>query len=158
MSIRYDIEIATAQCLTSYLQALLTAEIDDLPMQEKCPVVTFYDPMSIQEDDRIIVRVATSQSNAESPGNFAAAVELALKSQWKQPTLSADFARHFARLNALRSVIWVQGLAAELAPYTPAGFAVNFVDNTRQNQTEIMTNNLILSVTAFNLRGLAVET
>jgi len=87
--------------------AYLIAQIDQPtlaanPALSNCPVVTFIDPMSIDDANRIVVMSPDATTMVESPGNCEVTIEVGIKSQWAQPSMAADYAAHFQRVNVVR--------------------------------------------------------
>jgi hypothetical protein len=115
-----EMEIADA------VKTVLVAEVES-SIQEVCPVVTFYDPMSIDEASRCIVQTPTVQTAQEWSGNFEARIELGIKSQWTQATLAEDTATHAARVKAFRAVL-LQSDFGDLLGVAATTFSVWFVN------------------------------
>lgn len=127
-------EDAVAETVVAYLRAMVDPDIQAL-----CPVVSFMDPMSIDEAHRVVVEVPAVATNAASPGSMTATVECGVKSQWSQPTLAADKAAHFARVAEVRDKLMPASLAAALAEYAPAGTGINYAQPRRQFATRVAT-------------------
>lgn len=132
MIIRNDIEVIVADMVAAYLQATLAAET-----QADCPVVSWHDPMSIDDANRVVVMVPQCVSAEENPGNYECTVEVGIKSQWSQPTVAADKESHFARVDAVRDALWTDTLVADLAAQSTV-VGVNFVSPRRNHTTKIV--------------------
>jgi hypothetical protein len=148
---RFDVEIATAELVAAYLKGAVDEEV--LP-SDACPVVTFFDPMSVDEADRVVVMVPSADTSTESPGNFNANVECGIKTQWKQKTLAADFGKHFARVKEVRDKLFPSDLIDQLIAASPNGLGVDFVQPRRQFITRI-SEGWIYSETAFQINCFA---
>lgn len=97
---RYDIEWASALIFTEYLKGIISSEI-----QTASPVITFFDPMAVDEADRIIVEIPNGKTMKESRGNFSAVCKVTVKSRWRKPSVSTDMAAHFDRVNWTRDAL-----------------------------------------------------
>lgn len=131
---RWDVEIAVSQMVTDYLNSVVSSSI-----LATCPAVTFYDPMSVEEDHRIVTQVPSATSMVEQPATFYTQTEVIIKSRWNQPTLATDHAAHFERVNAVRDVLFPADLVDRLnaAPIKPDGLSVNFVQPVRTFTTTV---------------------
>jgi hypothetical protein len=130
---RYDSETAAAQMVADYLLAVL-----DPSTVAASPVVTFYDPMSIDEANRIVVMVPSVDTDPACPGNLSVTLECVVKSQWAQPTISTDRDSHFEKVNDVRDKLMAADMPTRLAAYEPAGLGVSYVQPRRQFSTRIM--------------------
>lgn len=138
---RYDFEIAMSGVVVDYLVDRLDATVTD-----KCPVVSFIDPMSIDEADRIIVLPPSGETIPESTGNFAGQVDVAVKTRWTQPTLADCMARHFNRLRAVRDKLFAPDIIAALDALGD-GIGIDFVQPRKAFTTKVTTDNWIYSET-----------
>jgi hypothetical protein len=147
---RYDIETAVAQCFADYLKSTVEA-----PILAICPVVTFFDPMSIDDAHRIIVHCDTAQSDPTSVGNFDCRVSVDVKSQWTQENIAVDFQAHFRRVNEVRDKLWPAILLASLQALQSDGLLIEYPQPRRDLSTKIFKDsNFLLSETAFNVRAM----
>lgn len=152
----YDPEYAVTQMIGAYLKAELPEET-----QATCPVVTFIDEMEVPEErSRFIVDVLVSTNDAHMPANFAANIELGVKSDWKQPSIVADLARHRARVQVLRGLVMFSpdGMIEVLTEYLPAGLAIEFVQPSRQFTTRKHVDGWFYSETSFQVQCYSVAT
>lgn len=118
---RTDLEIVVADCFANYLKSVVSGET-----QAACPVVTWTDPMSIDEADRIIVDVPSCSGSTEIKGNDDCTIHIGVKTQWAQATITEDRDRHFARVGEVRNALSVKSLAEELQPFSDV-VGINFV-------------------------------
>lgn len=129
--------------LVALFQAGISASVID-PAQ----IVSWFDPMSVDEADRIVVIVPDGQSEDYAVGNAQMTVEVGVKTQWAQSTLtSADVARHRARVVAVRSLLWVDTLVADLTALAAGAMGFNFIQPQRQFKTEVNAQSLWSQVT-----------
>lgn len=129
-SLNFKPEIDSASAVAEYLkEVLLSGSFPDI--QDECPVVTFYDPMSIDEANRIVVMIGSAQSRPEQAGAYIVDVEIGVKSRWSQATVKDDFKNHFDRAQAVREALWVKALADNLEQCAPEGLGINFVSPNR---------------------------
>lgn len=147
MSAYADIETAISEAV----KALLVANVAEA-FQLDCPVVTFYDPMSIDEANRCVVQVPECHPVQEHAGNFEATVEVGIKAQWAQASVAEDLASHNARCRAFRSVLLSNTLAEEIEAQAGGKFSVWFVDPEKQMRTEVREN-WYYSPTIFKIQG-----
>lgn len=151
MSIRNDIELVLADTVTAYLQAVLSAET-----QAVCPVVSFHDPMSVDEADRIVVLVPQCVSEDYSLGNFECTMEIAVKTQWTQPNGSTNKATHFSRLDAVADALTTGSLIVDLQALS-AEVGINHVSNKRARSTKIYDNGFIVSEIGLTVHAFTTE-
>lgn len=152
---RYDVEIAVSDILTAYLKALASTKPGQILDPSACPIVTFYDPMSVDDADRVTVMVPNAETDAANPGNFSATVDIGLKTLWTQATLKNSFKRHFARVNDIRDKIMPKDIVERMTPYFVAGAVINYVQPRRDFDTHIAQANVnwIYSGTKFVVNG-----
>lgn len=150
---RYDFEIAGAQIVADYLSEVLDASITNI-----CPVVTFFDPMSVQDAHRIVVMVPNGSTDSAQPGSAEMLVEVGVRSRYRQTIIQQDFADHFERLNAVRSALFVENLAAVLDIGSPAGIGICHATNKKDFQTNIYGEGWIYSQTSFRITLFAKHT
>lgn len=142
MTIRWDIEPLISQTIVSYLVDVLDPSILAI-----CPAVTFYDPMSIDEDNRIVVQVPNAVAAPENPAVGEALVEVGMKSRWNQPTYADDMSEHFSRVSAVRAALIAAGLE-QLLTQTD-GFKVQWQKPRINFTTRVTTDGWIYSETQF---------
>jgi len=118
--------------LVDYLVAVVAPAI-----QATCPAVSFFDPMSIDEANRIVVDVPSVETNPASPGNIIVRADCVIKSQWAQPTYAADRAAHFERVNEVRDKLMPSDLRTRLALFAPDGIGIEYVQPRRQFSTTL---------------------
>lgn len=128
---RYEPEWALAEIFESYLDEVLDEELFS-----KSPVVTFFDPMAQDEAERVVVLVHDVETSADGVSNFAAVVEVTVKSQLKKPTLAEDMAAHFERTKAVRDVLCATNLMTELDAVDD-GLGVDGVNKRRGMRTQL---------------------
>ena len=130
----YEAEWAVAQIFAQYLDEVLPAENNE-PFQ-KCPCVTFFDPMAQDEADRVVIFIHQVDAPADGAANFVATVEVTIKSRNTQPKMEDDVKRHFARVKLLRGALCDAGMLAALDGID-SGLGVNYVNNGRQFRTDV---------------------
>ncbi|MDE2106984.1 MAG: hypothetical protein KGL39_57790 [Patescibacteria group bacterium] len=137
------------------VQAYLQAKVS-VDRQNVSPVVTFWDPMSIDEANRFIVMIESAEMQPESPANFKAKGVVTTKSRWAQKTIAADFKSHFDRVNWVRDPLMSPTLADDLTTQLNAsggGVVVDFFQPKRQFATEKTLEGWVYSDTFFELNG-----
>lgn len=143
---RYDAEMAVAQMVADYLTANV-ASFD----ASVCPIVTFFDPMSIDEANRVVVMVPSVSTDVAHPGSFVATVEVGIKSRWAQESVATDFENHFGRSNDVRDKLMVASPWTHLT--APAGIGLHFVQPVRQFSTRITEDHWIYSDVTLTING-----
>lgn len=159
---RYDIEKAASDMFTDYLKALCSTQAGQVMDPNGCQIVTFYDPMSIDDADRLTVMVPDSETDAPDPGCFSATVDIGLKTLWTQPTVKDDFCKHFARLNDVRDKLILQpaDILTRISPYIPPGIELNRIQPRKKFSTHIAESTAakwIYSGTTFIINGYFIE-
>ena len=132
MSTRLDIEGLVADTVCDYIKATLSAAI-----QATCPVVTFHDPMSIDDANRIIVMVPSGITPDYAPGNFSVSLEVGTKTQWSQMSMQTDWTNHMAAVSAVRNILWDDGLEAALDTQAADAIGFNRAMPDRRIATEV---------------------
>lgn len=153
---RYDVEMAASQLFADYLEALCSTGAGQIMDPNGCSIVTFFDPMSIADDDRVVVMVPNAVTDSPDPGCFVATMDIGLKTLWAQATIANDFEVHFARLNDVRDKLMPVDLMNRLTPYLPDGMNLNFIQRSKQFSTHIAessTAKWIYSGTIFTISG-----
>jgi len=138
---RYDVENQIAALFAAYLVSEVDAD-----MQEDSPIVTFYDPMSVDEENRIVVQVPSGQTRRESMANGLVAVDVGIKSQWHQKTIKDDFKGHFDLVAEVRDKLFadcdaiVAAIIAAAAAQNPpiVGIEIDYIDQQRAFKTEVL--------------------
>jgi hypothetical protein len=149
MSQRYDIEWALAPVVAVYLQG----KISDAA-QLISPVVTFFDPMAVDEANRFVIEVPSAMTLADSPGNFSGACQCTVKSRWTQKTLAVDMAAHFDRSNQMRDALMSIALANDLNTVAGnnAGWKMDYIQPKREFKT-VVAEGWVYSDTVFMFNG-----
>ena len=129
---RWDIEIAISQIVADFLTSVLDGDL-----LAACPAVTFFDPMSVDEANRIVVQIPDGETGADDPGTGAVMVNLVVKSQWKQAGGKEDMATHFDRVNKVRDQMMRADLKDQLNALAPSGVGIAFVQPKRSFHTTI---------------------
>jgi hypothetical protein len=131
---RYDIEWALAPVVALYLQGKISAAA-----QLISPVVTFFDPMAVDEANRFVIEIPSAATMAESPGNFSGTCQCTVKSRWTQKTLAADMAAHFDRSNWMRDALMSIALVNDLntAAGNNAGWRLDYIQPKREFSTVV---------------------
>lgn len=127
---RHDFEKAAAETVAAYLEAVLESTL-----QEAAPVVTFFDPMSLDDASRIVVICESGETKEAGPGNALVQVEVGVKTPWTQPTLSTDVSTHFERVNAVRDAFTVADPSAAVQAYSVSGIDLSHIDSVRRFET-----------------------
>jgi len=153
---RYDVEMASSQMFADYLNALCSTAAGQIMNKEGCPIVTFYDPMSVDDADRVTVMVPNAFTDSPDPGCFTATISIGLKTLWTQPNIKNDFCKHFARLTDVRDKLMPNDLFNRIQPYIPPGISLNFIERRKQFETHIAESSAatwIYSGTTFSISG-----
>lgn len=139
---RLNPEYQLAVAMKAYLEdALDAADFTD------CPVVTWFDPMAIDDGHRVVCICQTARTHDNQTGNFSAEIEVGVRTEWAQPTVQADTETHFDRVGQVRDALGPlpETLAAALASFCNAGFTVSYVDSQREYTTEVNEGNFYSS-------------
>lgn len=155
---RYDVETAAATLFANYLNAVASTQPGYVLDPAACPIVTFFDPMSVADADRVVVMCPTATTDIPDAGRFQATMDIGVKTQWTQATITAQFKMHFARVNDVRDKLMLAplALATALVPYLPQGMAVDFVQPQKHFSTHIAessTSKWIYSGTQLDIVG-----
>lgn len=134
MSAQYNIEQLTAAVFAGYINA----QMDPTLLGDNCRCVTFYDLMSIDQANRIVVMVSAVQMDADMPGNGTAQIEIGIKSQWTQADLEADQAAHWVRVDAVENIFADAGIVAALQAQADTTLGINFIQPQRTRSTQLM--------------------
>jgi len=129
---RYDVEIVAAQTFTGFLQAVASTQPGQLLDPTACPIVNFFDPMDVDDADRVTVDVENADTDDTDSGRFEADVSIGVKTLWHQPSIGADMLLHFARLNDVRDKLMTANLVTLLAAYAPAGVVIDAVEHKKR--------------------------
>lgn len=140
---KYNIEYQAAEAVKGYLTATL-----DAADFTSWPIVTWFDPMAIDDASRVVCICQSATSHETGAGNFSADVEVGVRTNWNQPTVQADMASHFDRVAQVRDVLNddTDALVAGIAAQCAAGFTVSFVNVRREYATEVNEGNYYSSV------------
>lgn len=134
---RLDIEVAAAELFAEFLKKYASTQPGQVTDALACPVVTFFDPMSVDDADRVVVMCPDAETDAAEPGHFTATVDVGIKTLWKQASIKADFLKHFARVKDVRDKLNAVGIIGLLTPLMPAGMALDFVNPKKRFKTHI---------------------
>jgi hypothetical protein len=141
---RYDYEWVAAGIIAAYLASKLTPA-----QQEVSPVISFFDPMYVDDANRIIVEVPNVETTPECPGNFKGTCKVTVKSQWTQAAGQQDLKDHRLRTKWTRDVLMSNTLAGDLtaiANQAPVegvdyvgggGISFDFIQPKRHFETEM---------------------
>jgi hypothetical protein len=135
---QYDYEMPVATMFAQYLLNQCATGPGGILDQSLCPIVTFFDPMSVDPEDRVVIFVPTGETDSAIGGNFLAEVEIYQKTQWSQIELQQNFSTHYARLKELRDKLFPINLASRLAPFAPSGLAIDYVNQKKSFATKIV--------------------
>ena len=152
---RRDFEIPLAQLVVDYLNSVCAVQVGGVLDAKLCPMVTFYDPMSVDDADRVIITVPHGETYAEQGGNFKAVVNTYQKTLWTQKTLADDMTKHFARVNEVRDKYFAPDIVDQMEILAPDGIAVLFVNPRMQFETKTLgeKGGWITSDITFELQG-----
>jgi hypothetical protein len=153
---RYDLEFAASELFSKYLQNLCSTAVGQIMDSKACPIVTFYDPMSIDDADRLTVMSTSGDTDIYDRGRFTALIDVGLKTLWTQATIQADFKRHRERLNDVRDKLMPLDIITRLQPFLPDGMNVDFVQPKKQYETHVAESTQakwIYSCTKFEVNG-----
>lgn len=131
MARRYDPELALADRFKVYLDATLSETL-----RQASPVVTFYDPMAQDDAHRVVVLIHNCDTQTNDPYSFKAEVEVTVKSQLAQVSLSEDMTAHFDRTNEVREALLRTTLAEGLNTGS-VGLGVTYVSPKRTLRTDV---------------------
>ena len=150
---RYDFEFPVAEVLAQFLDANI-----DESITENCPVVTFFDPMSIDDANRIIILINDGETMAESPANCEITAEVVVKSQWSQAEMTANFKAHQERVNVVRDRLLAPSLQADMnVALLTHGVYVDFLQPRRNYSSSVYQEGFITSSTRLRINCFAVE-
>jgi hypothetical protein len=140
---KYAIEYHIALAAKAYIES----KVDAVDFQT-WPVVTWFDPMAIDEGNRVVCICESVSSAPESPGNLTATVEIGVRSSWAQPTVDLDMAAHFSRVNQVRDVFNApqSNLIADISNLCESGVVVSYVNQAREYRTEVNEGNYYSSL------------
>lgn len=124
---RNDIEKAVVETVVAYASATL-----DQDFVAGIPVVAFYDPMAIDDADRIIVSCEIGETKQSGPSNAVVQVEVGVKTRLEQPDMADAISGHFVRVNAVRDIFNVSSLEDELHENAADGIAITNVEPVRR--------------------------
>ncbi len=157
---RYDIEWALPPIVAAYLTAELTLQFPKLA--DVSPVITIFDPMAIDEANRVIVEVPGGKTMKEQQGSFSGSCLVTVKSRWAQPSVAADMSAHFNRTNWTRDALMSPTIAADLnalaltmataAGKSSAGLNVDFVQPVIEFKLDVRSG-WVYSETTFQFNG-----
>lgn len=142
---RFDFEFALPQGFQAYLAAVLSDATTSVS-----PVVTWFDPMAVDDANRVVVFATRGTAPNNLSSNCDMSVEIGVKSRWAQKTLAADIAAHGARLSDVRNALLEQGLAGDADLQVP-GMGIINIDNTRQYESDVIDNGWIISKTTLTV-------
>lgn len=151
MNPRFDVEWALAPL---FAQELINLLPDDA--KTVSPVVTYFDPMSVDEANRIVVEIPTVTLQPESPGNFGGTCKVTAKSQWTQKTVKNDFTSHFSRVSMLRQALLSDELMDDvnaLAAAGQIGITLDYIQPKREFETKVAEHGWIYSDMTFRFTG-----
>lgn len=129
---RHDFEKAVVDSVKAYIDAVLDDE-----SCEGIPVVTFFDPMSLDDADRIIVVCEQGDTKIAGPSNVVCLVEVGVKTLKHESTLQADIETHFHRVNAVRDLFCVATPGATIENYSVEGIHITHLESVRRFGTDM---------------------
>jgi hypothetical protein len=146
---RHDIEYALAETFKDYLTAKLDAA--DFVFW---PIVTLYDPMAIDDANRVVCIVTDAELSEKQDGNFTAEIEIGVKTFWTQPDVATELAAHFDRVNQVRDVLSQsqEQFLTDLAAVAPAGMTITFANRRKKLSTAVNEANYY-STSTFTVHG-----
>lgn len=156
MIMRYDIEVASAKMFADYLEELCSTDVGQIMDAKACPIVTFFDPMSVDDADRLVVMCPDAVIDVNDRGCFAATIDIGIKTLWTQATIKKNFDIHFQRVNDVRDKLMPNDIIDRLTPFFPTGMVVNFVQPRRNFKTHIAESSAakwIYSSSVFDING-----
>ena len=130
----YACSVAAKDYLTSALDAVDFVE---------WPICEYFDPMAQDESNRVVCIVESADTEPESTGQFQVELQVGVKTQWAQPSVEADRANHFDRVNQVRDALCgdMETLVTALNSVCPTGFAIHGVNLRRQFTTAVNQGN-----------------
>jgi hypothetical protein len=125
------------QLCDTFLTFLLARQEDNNLDIGGIPIVSFYDPMAVDDADRCVVICEGGKVPDYTLGNFELGVEVGLKTIWATPSLAADLEKHKLRLTSLRNILCIAtaDLITSLNAVAPVGFLVTYVNKGRDIKT-----------------------
>ena len=150
---RYDIEWVLAGAVAAYLGD----ELSDQSLQAS-PVVTFFDPMAVAEENRLVVEVPRAVTDKCLKGIFDADVTVTVKSRWTQKTVQTDFQNHYSRTNDCRDKLMAdpETMSAALSGYVN-GVVFDYVQPKVEFSTDVREG-WIYSEAKLVINGHSIET
>lgn len=145
---RHDHERAICETVAAYLEGVL-----DAALIAAAPVVSFYDPMALDDADRITVICERGETKASQPGNFTAQVEVGVKTRLEQPDMANVISTHFERVNAVRDVFSVADPAGDVSAHNVAGIEVTHIESVRRFSTDMGSEVFIYSKLELTIHG-----
>lgn len=127
---RHDYEKATTETVALYVQDNQSGNA-----LTGLPVASFYDAMTTDDPDRIIVIAESGETKEADPGCATVDVEVGIKSTFSQPTAATDISDHFSRVNSLRDLFNVADPASAIDGYSVTGITVTGCDTVRRFET-----------------------
>lgn len=138
MTQNLDIEWILAGVFVAFVQANISSGIITASQ-----IVTWMDPMAVDEADRVIVTVPDGQSEDYMVANGQFNVEIGVKTQFAQATLQdQDVTKHRSRVIAVRSLLWTDTLIADLTAAAAGAMGFNFIQPQRSFKSQVMAQNL----------------
>jgi hypothetical protein len=142
---RYDYARPLSQALKDYLLPLIGDDLTSL-------VVTWFDPMAVDENARIVCMATRGRTQVESPGNAQYEANVAVKTLWTQATMDADFTEHDRRVNIVFDKLMSATLADDLDAAIADGFGIDFVQPVRDLDATIEGRDAGFLMDAMTLR------
>lgn len=155
-NMRYDIEDSVTKIFADYLSVAASTAVGQVCDPNRCPIVTFFDPMSVDDADRIVVRCPDAVTDPADMGRFSAEIEVGIKTLWTQVNIKKKFSEHHQRVNDIRDKLMAPSIIALLATVTPAGVALDFVHPRKHFKTHVAESTQakwIYSETSFSING-----
>ena len=149
-NIRYDIEGACAQSMADWLNSACNPAVIGPNATPPILVVTFFDPMSIDEDSRLVIEVPNATTDTLDIASWQATYRFTLKSRWRQSTLednespgftNGDWTNHLARTNEVRDKLLARNMVTLLNAQIAAdggGFSLWQVMPQRRFNTNVV--------------------
>lgn len=144
--IHLDAEFIIADALADYLKSVASEGL-----QTASPIVTFYDPMSVEEMDRVVVQCPTGATDEDAAGNGEFNLVIGQRTRWTQANVAYCVAVHRERLKEIRSLMAVDDLITLLDAAAEGAIGFNFVKYSRTLETKITDAGWIYSETGYTV-------
>ncbi len=145
-----DLEWKLSPLLASYFRKQLAKTTTDTS-----PVIAFFDPMAIDEANRIVIESPKALVDRSSADNFSAAVKITVKSQLGQIGTLEDLKAHFQRVNEVRGKLFGDTFCADVSALSAEVVITDCLPKF-EFETDYTRVGFIFSETTITLNGYAL--